>query len=390
MHSNIESHMNWEKFEEQREKDKRLQSFKGLSRSEVLKKLEDKSLTTRLEPLLKEQRKGEVVLKGLLEVKDTMQFMISEFNRFSDSLNKHFRKHSIWSIETQIFYSMTRRIQYYIYQRIAKGEWSMEVFEEINLRLSEGYKKFHIDRYHYYVSLSNANPQNEGLSDHLFEYIKKLKAYDIYDNVMHFNYLNYIVNKGYKKFKRYISFKKLSEEIDKLELKLSKEQRDAFKVLRHNFNVIGAHYYHFEGRNYDHDKMRHYLELMYSYYVKKQMSDDKVLSLAKFFTYSEQDDLAYNTLVPYVSNRETSVYIFQLFSKLSFKHMDESKKAIEYITWLKRVRGLMTKEEWCSMFVGPCYISFQVMDYKPFRDFYCKECNDYLNYAKDPSQWKKH
>ncbi len=42
---------------------------------------------------------------------------------------------------------------------------------------------------------------------------------------------------------------------------------------------------------------------------------------------------------------------------------------------------------WCSLFVGPCNISFQLWDSEAMRNLYCEECGEWKNYGKDPSKW---
>jgi hypothetical protein len=67
--------------------------------------------------------------------------------------------------------------------------------------------------------------------------------------------------------------------------------------------------------------------------------------------------------------------------KLSFVHPDEELFFPEYRQWLFKARNKLTKEQWCSMFVGPCNISFQILDDVELRNFYCTECAGYVNYA---------
>ncbi|MGL4595915.1 MAG: hypothetical protein ACRCYO_00210, partial [Bacteroidia bacterium] len=61
----------------------------------------------------------------------------------------------------------------------------------------------------------------------------------------------------------------------------------------------------------------------------------------------------------------------------------------DYYKQLCWARTVLTHEEWCSLFVGPCNISFQVFDSEAMRNIYCEECAGWPNYARDPSKWKK-
>ena len=67
----------------------------------------------------------------------------------------------------------------------------------------------------------------------------------------------------------------------------------------------------------------------------------------------------------------------------------DSAAANDYYSLLAWSKEILTTEEWCSMFVGPCNISFQVFDHEATRNLYCEECSDHRNYAESPEQWKE-
>ena len=134
--------------------------------------------------------------------------------------------------------------------------------------------------------------------------------------------------------------------------------------------------------------MRNYLLLLSNYWKEKPCADSLVYSLSEFMVFCEQEDIAFDFMEHYLNiqkpnfNHKTLI----LYSKLLFQHPKEYPLA-GYTDYLKEIRSELTKKEWCSMFVGPCNISFQVLDDKGFRDFYCEECLQYKNYGQSPEKW---
>ena len=64
-----------------------------------------------------------------------------------------------------------------------------------------------------------------------------------------------------------------------------------------------------------------------------------------------------------------------------YENYEESGRTA-YYEFLQNMYPKLGKKNWCAMFIGPCNISFQALDYGIFRDFYCEQCHDYMNYVK--------
>jgi hypothetical protein len=76
------------------------------------------------------------------------------------------------------------------------------------------------------------------------------------------------------------------------------------------------------------------------------------------------------------------------YIRLTYAHVEEDREFDNYYNFIAWAKTYLTHEEWCSMFVGPCNISFQLFDSEKARNLYCEECSEWKNYAKNPTQWK--
>ena len=87
--SRIISSPNWELFEKQIEKEKELKDLKGLSKSEILIKLQDKKYTEKIETYLSKQRIGQVSMKVTfkLPIDQLADTLLSDFAKSVDYFN---------------------------------------------------------------------------------------------------------------------------------------------------------------------------------------------------------------------------------------------------------------------------------------------------------------
>ena len=125
------------------------------------------------------------------------------------------------------------------------------------------------------------------------------------------------------------------------------------------------------------DIAAHYI---FSKYNSNKVSETELLQVAELFVFIERYDLAYSLLQPRISLENPNLPLISLFTKLSYQNSIEFP-ATGYGKWLRTIHPLYPKNEWCSLFVGPCNISFQVFDDESVRDLYCDSCADFKNYA---------
>ena len=102
--------------------------------------------------------------------------------------------------------------------------------------------------------------------------------------------------------------------------------------------------------------------------------------VASFFSKFSRFDLAKEILKPKVFIENPDVKILSLYLKVSYVHIEEAEDESFYEFVMESYKK-MTSDEWCSLFIGPCNISFQVFDHEKLRDFYCEKCAGKSNYA---------
>ena len=74
--------------------------------------------------------------------------------------------------------------------------------------------------------------------------------------------------------------------------------------------------------------------------------------------------------------------ILAYYLKVRYRHPEEFPNA-GYVDELLDSYSILSKAQWCQLFVGPCNISFQIFDDERIRNLYCKECSDKKNFAQD-------
>jgi uncharacterized protein YkwD len=125
------------------------------------------------------------------------------------------------------------------------------------------------------------------------------------------------------------------------------------------------------------------LETIYHFYSRDPQvlsSKDRTLSLARYFIELGDMEHAYGILNTYLNNNSFDKDIFAYYLKVAFIHPLYQKNR-EYVKLLMEARQLLSKEEWCDLFIGPCNINFQIFDDEELRNLYCESCADRGNYA---------
>lgn len=128
---------------------------------------------------------------------------------------------------------------------------------------------------------------------------------------------------------------------------------------------------------------------IYLRFMQDSLSDSVALSLSNYLTYYGYAELAISILEPFALRENPNHNTLMQYIRFRYVHYETDKAGAEhYYSLLLWSKGILTSKEWCSMFVGPCNISFQVLDHEATRNLYCEECNTYRNYAESPEQWK--
>jgi hypothetical protein len=117
------------------------------------------------------------------------------------------------------------------------------------------------------------------------------------------------------------------------------------------------------------------------------LSNAEKNKICNYYLYHARADWALELLWPDYEKKTDNLEGLEILAKILYINYEEYKETA-YYDFLKELYARMGAAKWCPMFIGPCNISFQVLDYEAFRDFYCDKCHDYLNYAKAPQNFE--
>lgn len=125
------------------------------------------------------------------------------------------------------------------------------------------------------------------------------------------------------------------------------------------------------------------LSKIHDHFTNKALNQAEKNKLAYYYVYHSRPDWAMELLWPDFQNQVNNPEGFTILAKILYTNYQDTQDT-SYFEFLKELHRRIGNESWCAMFVGPCNISFQVLDYEAFRNFYCEKCAHYLNYAKKP------
>ena len=376
---------NWELFYYQIDTFERLKPLRGKSKEELKQIVNNTENRDEYEKYLKKQRYASIDLKIEYDIDDTLQFLLNEVRLNFESIRKYQKKYNSMNF---VAYDSILRIQYKLYKYAKAGKASINHLTMIDNRFpyKPEFRKIHEDYFWYMVDLKDS----VFWSEQGHSYLSRLYKIGVKEKYVTYNLLNFEME-IYKR-KRSISDRKIAT-LNSMIYGFPSLTNDTFflnnvELMKEDFLVKTTQNYHFDAPNFDESKMRNYLQMLSTFAQQKQFEHSKMYEFAEFMVFCKQEDIAYNFLLSYLYQDTSNIHhpSLILFSKLSYKHPKEYP-FYDYEKFIVDVSRFLTKEEWCSMFVGPCNISFQTMDDESFRDFYCKQCEDYRNYAERPEDW---
>jgi hypothetical protein len=141
-------------------------------------------------------------------------------------------------------------------------------------------------------------------------------------------------------------------------------------------------YFHHDGiriSSYYHESLNFILKY---WNEKPDISDSTALQVCNYLILMDANAEAGAFIKKFAMKECPMPEILMQAIKLSYTHPDNELAFPEYREWIFQARVKLTKAQWCSMFVGPCNISFQIWDDEELRKFYCKECAGFPNYAE--------
>lgn len=369
----ISTSENWELWEQQIENDDKLAQFKDMSQAEVKRKLMDEALQAELEPILSEQRKGEVTLH--------LHYIVP-ISELADTLVPLFESY---------------------FERDAQGQWQTnepaENLLKIQYKLYELYKQGHCD-YSKVDALNYLYPYSKGLQEQkvwmdykegMYDHSNGMSAMrvdlEMPPNMMcHPFEVTYIhtqllINHMLRGGEVEIDDLALSSQLESLISGATGAQRTKLIGLRPHLYMQFMNYFRVDGDHRDDDKLRQYAEILFLASVTDSISVEELYRRASLLSLHEQTDLAYQLVDLYIGAGIYDDRIQTMHAKLGYYHIEERNDPAYFEDLIKKY-DKMEALNWCSMFVGECNISFQVFDYERLRTFYCEKCGDYENEAE--------
>lgn len=372
----VASHSSWEKFKVQIETDSTLSDLRGYSDQQLKDSLQQKDFVAQLEPLLKMQRFAEVKISTLYDLNDStiQKYVVQEYNRFQSKL-KEFEEPLgpgyFAILDTQL------AMQTFAFRGIKEGRIHDQIFNEFE----DPSMKYQVALYNNLYVYQEQLGVDYGI-DH--EDLSSYADLNSFSPTLAFNYLKKAVKDwdGVQS-PRGIKMKDWGSIYSTLIYELP-NRIDEVEQLNINYLFKAAKYY-FEKDDWNNKNEA--AAWIFDFYSKKKITEEHALKLAKGFAYIQVYAAAYAILQPFYETSKNEE-LLALASKLSYSNPLESKSE-EYVNELIALRKRMTQQNWCSMFVGPCNISFQVMDSEAMRNFYCEECAEIGNYGNQPEQWEE-
>ena len=117
------------------------------------------------------------------------------------------------------------------------------------------------------------------------------------------------------------------------------------------------------------------LEKIFNIYKRKNVNDSLILKIARLFIYYNYHSRAYQLLKIQALKSHPSPELYSLFLKMSFVHMDQDPKN-QFFKWMERGKKILSKEQYCDLFIGSCNMNFQIFDTEVIRRYFCETCND--------------
>lgn len=372
----IALHSSWKIFEVQIDSNPELDTLNTFSELQLKDSLQSKTFVNWLEPYLEKQRFANVKIQTLFDLNDRTleRFLVKDYNRLQKKLKEYaepYPREYYAIIDTQL------AIQYFVLKKIEDRILSPAVFYHFESPNADYQHSLYNNLYVFQsmfeidfgIKRSDIKPFADINNFHptlAFNYLKEevknwdpeglprgftLKDWDLYYTTMKYELPDHI------------------EEVEKLNI---------------NFLFKAAQYFF---KKDDWNKKNEAASWIFDYYSKQGITEDHALRLAKGFIHFQAYPLATALLSPYYET-STNEELLTVYSKLTYYNSIEFSNS-KYVDQVIDLRPRMSQKGWCEMFIGPCNISFQVMDSEKMRDFYCSECAEYGNYGNHPEEWEE-
>lgn len=362
---------NFQKFEEQINLNNELKIFKGLSHDDLKKKINEPGMADKYEKYLAQQRKAKITMSVRISITENgmEKHLIKKFNSIQKSIaTSKVTEEKLKYIDTLIAIQhkayllvKNKKAAYSLLAKLESKNLSLDLkrnaiiySEDLGIYKGKDSTETERNRYNAYSQLNDKDEMH----------------FDVW-----YNQLRYII-RDKQKFPNKEMYRSLQDNCYST-FTDDKQRRLAVEAsVNYHLRVCSEQGYNEESLKYLRD-----------FFVSDSLATDSIrYEIGELFTYFKKYNYAYQVLMPSVFAGRNHHPTLMLVAKLSYSHIEETHSA-QYHNELMSLEKILTNEEWCSLFVGPCNISYQILDHEPFRNFYCEKCGDYKNFAKTPEKW---
>lgn len=383
----IHARENWEMFLGQVAKNSKvLAEFKDKSRVEVEKILADTNEQKKVEPFLKQQRVAWILMKAREHITDARfeKYLRGRLNSFSAQMSssnpdtvavKTLYKHIQDSLE------LLMNVTFY---KIKEHKQKPELFALFSHQEHKAFKHYNRLRVSYLAALARDEEVNDAAWCHGF-YNALMAVYNqkSHDFFVLYNLFNILqksnggtaANATPADWEAYYALLNRAA-LDTLQAGLAEKLalNGSFKLCRLPEEDCTPEVQQYYSLNMDR---------IVDYFGKRKLSIDMRNRIASYYLYHHYARQAEDLLLPDFENNINNPEGFKILAKMYYENSQEFPET-RYYDFLEILASRMSKADWCSMFIGPCNVSFQALDNKEFKDKYCERCSSYINYIKAP------
>ena len=386
IHPTINTHTNWPLFHTQIKEIDQLSSLRTLDSVEILKKLKDKEFIKSIEPFLSKQRIAKIDIKTVFDLNDsTLPYLIQQKYIYHQNIMKIKKKNYDNFIAKNLSDTLLRQemkdstlheldtlksIQLFAFNKIKSGDWDISFINKLDYLSVDWTTDLYLN--HFYMERFLKIPSNK--RKYTIKEFQSCTSIENFHGKGAFNYLRFLIKQwGGENPLTDFKTEDIQKLLEKIEYQCPELIADLLK-LKINFWFKAAQF-HFHKKEIN--LKNEYLIRIFLHYRDKKITENHALKLAKFFVHFENykpAQIILNKFHDTTKNEETLAYIYKLFN---YNNIEENNN--EFAEQCIKIRGRMSINNWCGMFIGPCNISFQVLDHEGLRNFYCQECSGIKN-----------
>ncbi|PBQ32482.1 hypothetical protein CNR22_12100 [Sphingobacteriaceae bacterium] len=380
---------NWELFEKQIKEKEVLKELRGLSHEKIKEVLLDTLKQKKFEPYLKDQRIAYIRLRAreIINEKNIERYLTTKIRLQKQTLGKLLAEENKKPEVVRSYLDSLELFMNVAYGYIKKKVIKPEFFENFRIVNSKALNSYNIMRLKYLAKLDSSK-----IAD--FEWSRQFYGdlVYLYNNKESSFFIDYNMDALIQLYGKRMNVSIPDDQQDNYLGELNYFVRDSLQKklaqkleLNFWFSVCSK-----TKEETPKDKQElHYrcLTNIHNYFNSKKIDLAEKNKICYYYIYHSRADWATELLWPDYQNKIDNPEGLVILAKVLYENYQETKDPA-YYEFLKEIYGRMGEKTWCPMFVGPCNISFQALDYENFRNFYCEKCSSYLNYAKAPDNVK--